>query len=157
MRPLVGSTWTNFSYRVTNQEIEPTNLRILIARVDLPLPMKRHHKTIIKKKPKSQLTCPTQQAHAFTSLQCKGNVVQNGRQIRSIFNFQVLDGDQGIVVGTGRPVRRDTVGFYDGRRLLRKLEAVHLINRYLQIVFEKGRLTIQLHVRRSCITSESVL
>ena len=49
MRPLVGSTWTNFSYRVTNQEIEPTNLRILIARVDLPLPMKRHHKTIIKK------------------------------------------------------------------------------------------------------------
>jgi hypothetical protein len=101
---------------VTSREIELTNLRILIARVDLPLPIKIHRKAAPKRKKisKKGLTCPTQQAYAFTSLQGKRNIVQNGRQIRSIFNFQVLDGDQRIVIGTGWPVCRDTVGFYDG-------------------------------------------
>ena len=32
-------------------------------------------------------------------------------------------GDQGIVVRTGGPIRRNPIGFYDSRRLLRKLEA----------------------------------
>ena len=61
--------------------------------------------------------------------------MQNGRKIRTIFNLQVLDGGQGIVVRTAWPVSRATVGFYDGGRLLRKLEAVRLVSCYLQIVF----------------------
>jgi hypothetical protein len=144
---------------VINGEIELTNLRILIARVDLPLPMKIHRKAAPKRKKfsKKGLTCATQQAYTFTSLQGKRNIVQNGWQIRRIFNFQVLDGDQRIVVRTGWPVCRDTVGFYDGWRLLRKLETVGLVNCYLQIaLFPRGR-TIQRHVRPSCIASELVL
>jgi len=116
---------------------------MLIARVDLPLPVKRHRKIAPRKKTFQSLTCPTQQAYTFTSLQGERNVMQNGRQIRSVFNFQVLNGDQGIVVRTRRPVRRNAVGFYDSRRLLRKLKALRLVNNYLEIVFFQRRLTIR--------------
>ena len=112
--------------------------------MDLPLPMKKHRKVNIPKglRPNKPTRPP--------AFKVKGNSAQNGQQIRNIFDFQVLNGDQGIVVRSEWPVRRDTVGFYDGRRLSRKLEAVRLVNCYL--LFPRGR-----HVRPSCIASELVL
>jgi len=148
IRPLVGSTWTNFSYRVTNQPRDWAYIS------------KGTHRTcgflwrdivkLVQKNIPKGLTCLTQQTYAFTNLQGTRKIVQNGRQIRSIFNFQVLDGDQRIVVRTGRPLRRDTVGFYDGGRLLQKREAVRLVSCYLQIYFFfQVNPTIQWDIRPS--------
>ena len=156
IRPLVGSTWTNFSYRVSDQPRDRAyKSKDTHRKGGLAASYKEISWNGQKKKPRKSRTCPTQQTHAFTSLQGKRNIVQNGRQIRSIFNFQVFDGDQGIVVRTGRPVRRDTVGFYNSWRLLRKREAFHLVNSHLQISSEKRPLTIRRCVRRSCVTSDN--
>jgi hypothetical protein len=72
---------------------------MLIAKVDFPLPIKANIR-LRRDEDKAKRTSATQETDTLTRLQGKGNIVKHSREISSILDFEVLNPNKGVVVGT---------------------------------------------------------
>ena len=97
------------------------NLRILIAKVDFPLPIKVNIR-LRWDEDKAKRASATQETNTLTRLQGEGNIVKHSREIWSILDFEVLNPNKGVVVRTRRPVSGNVVGLKYCRWLLSKVQ-----------------------------------
>ena len=80
MRPLEGSAWKGtkrLRWRHSTRKL--TKLRILIAKVDFPLPIKANIR-LRWDEDKAKRTSATQETNTLTRLQGEGNIVKHSRE-----------------------------------------------------------------------------
>ena len=81
IRPLEGSAWKvtkRLRWRLSIRKL--TNLRILIAKVDFPLPIKANIR-LRRDEDKAKRTSATQETNTLPRLQGEGNIVKHSREI----------------------------------------------------------------------------